>query len=173
MEGNFSPVQIRASVSRDAGGPIGLISQHSDVTDTFILTVSKGAGDGFFIADISLVGWTNESQGKYSVQGGNASTTWPTSIAVGDPYGPATSNPQFSCTPANAACRLPFKIGVPQTFTITLAVSALVQVNPSRPDPGAIAVTTSAIFNGILLFQDASGKPLKVEARLDRMLLQA
>jgi len=118
---------------------MGLISQHCEVTDTLILTVSKGQGA------------TNENQGRYSVLGGKASTNWPTSISVGDPYGPATSYPQFSCTPANNACRLPFKIGVPQTFTITLA----------------------AIFKGILLFQDAFGKPLKVEARLDRTPLPA
>src|SRR5690349_16639604 len=89
------------SVSASASEGPADFALHSDfesASAVFRVLVTGGSGSGVFSPDITLQGTTNESEGVYLVLGGSASTTWPQNFQVGDPTGPATVNPMFSCS---------------------------------------------------------------------------
>jgi hypothetical protein len=153
------------SVTASASAGAGDFTLHSDfnsVSADFRILITGGTGAGVFSPDITLQGITNESMGTYALLGGVASTNWPQTIQVGDPFGPAIVSPMFSCN-FSPQCDVSFTFGVPLTVEMTLTASASIMANPSLAPQFGTTVFSSAEFDGIGDFRNLDGRSVAAQ----------
>jgi hypothetical protein len=135
-------------------GSTALVTDFESITKTFSLVVTGGTGSGFATADLSPSGTTNENGPLFVFLNGVASTTWPTFMGRGNLEGDAGNvSPSFDCGTNDPNCTVPFTLGVPQVFSMTLTASVKIQANPLAPTIYDTTAHTNAEFDGLLAFR--------------------
>jgi hypothetical protein len=117
-------------------------------SQSYVLFVTGGTGNGMAYPNFALYGVTNESPDGQGTLG-----SWATfgvgglySITAGDPYGPAEpwAPPGFGCgTHTYPSCGIPFTFNVPETVHVSASVESIIQQNPGFGD----RVVGSVVFD--------------------------
>lgn len=139
-------------------------------SQTYVLLVTGGTGQGMAYPGVALRGETNESNSAWNILGSWARFG---GITAGDPYGRAGPGipPDLYCgTHTYPSCGIPFTFDTPETIHVGASVEAMIQPGPYAPATffmtagGSVTFAFDSFIVTDRLGQPVSGDPIVILA---------